>query len=375
MKTLVVLDGPPSLEGTAPDRCAVGLLRGLVDHGVDVRALAARQWFSPPGETPSDLPVEVVEVAPEPAGQARWQQWRRPRGELGRGRFGSLVRAAAGAADVLHLETVNTSRCNEGSATPAVLHLHYLARLDRSYGVPWRRQFREVLEFSLAEAVARGRYRYLIANSPVVADAIRRTAPGAEVVVAPLSLDPAHYPAAPLDGAPTAGIIGTAAWAPTAGAIRRLAFRVWPLVRSHLPDARLLVAGRGTKDLTAGWKVHGVEVVGEVASSVEFLRSLSVLAYPVERGSGMKVKVLESMASSLPVVTTRAGAEGIDGGDGVVVCREDLDLARAILELLGDAVARKQRGAAAGAAFLERYSPKPATEPVVELYRRMASAS
>ncbi|HET7808006.1 MAG TPA: glycosyltransferase family 4 protein, partial [Gaiellaceae bacterium] len=87
---------------------------------------------------------------------------------------------------------------------------------------------------------------------------------------------------------------------------------------------------------------------------------------------GMKVKTLEAMASGVPVVTTAAGAEGIGPSDGVLVRERPEELAAAAVELLADEGARRERGAAARSDFLRRYSPRPATEPLVELYRRMA---
>jgi glycosyltransferase involved in cell wall biosynthesis len=85
----------------------------------------------------------------------------------------------------------------------------------------------------------------------------------------------------------------------------------------------------------------------------------------------MKVKTLEAMASGVPVVTTPAGAEGIEPSDGVIVETEPDRLAAAASELLTDERARRERGAAARADFDRHYSPGPATAPLVELYRRM----
>jgi hypothetical protein len=56
----------------------------------------------------------------------------------------------------------------------------------------------------------------------------------------------------------------------------------------------------------------------------------------------------------------------------VIVHEKPEQLAAAAVELLDDVQARRERGAAARADFLRRYSPRPATEPLVELYRRMA---
>ena len=361
MRVLVVLTQPPLPEGGAPGRVAIGLLRGLMANGVDVRALAARQHFAESGEPPPGLPVEIVDVEPPAAGLRRQldRLWR-PRGEL-RGAFAERVREAARVVDVVHLEETETAWCDEDVSTPSLVHVHYLVRRDRPLGWPWQKQFRQVVEFRLGVRAAIRRHRYLVASSPLVAGALREAAPSADVVRAPLSLDPSLYPPAPLDGPPAAGLIGTAIWPPTAEAVQRLATHVWPLVREQVPEAKLVVAGRGTEEL--GFS-------GPVESGRDFLRQLSVLLFPLQRGSGMKVKVLEAMASGVPVVTTPAGAEGIE--DGVTVETGDEQLATAAAELLRDPQLRLARGAAARAAFERLYSPEVATRPLVELYERIA---
>jgi glycosyltransferase involved in cell wall biosynthesis len=354
MRALVVLTQPPLPEGGAPGRTAIGLLRGLIGHGVQVRAIAARRGFSVPGEVPSDLPVEVVDIDPPGALRARLQRVTRPLGEL-TGSFSERVREAAKDADLVHLEETETVWCAEGIAKPSLVHLHYLARLDRGFGAPWSKQFREVLDATRAEHAALRRHRYVVASSPLVAAELKR-----DVVVAPLSLDPALYRPAPLDGPPTAGLIGTAAWPPTAAALRVLLEDVWPRVQA--PQAELVVAGRGTERFGG---------LGAVDSARELFQRLSLLLFPLPRGSGMKVKTLEAMASGVPVVTTPAGAEGIEPSDGVIVETEPDRLAAAARELLTDEAARRERGTAARAHFERNYSPGPATAPLVELYERM----
>jgi glycosyltransferase involved in cell wall biosynthesis len=362
VRALIVLTQPPLPEGGAPGKTAVGLLRGLREHGIEVHAVAARRGFSIPGEVPADLPVELLDVSPPRPWAARLGRFRRPLGQLATGPFADRVREAAADADLVHLEETETAWCDGGLALPSLVHVHYLARRDRDLGQPWRRQFREVLDASRAERTAARRHRYLVASSPLVADALRAAAPRAEVVVAPLSLDPGHYPVASLDGPPTAGLIGTAAWPPTAEAIQTLLQDVWPCVQREAPSARLVVAGRGTAELGG---------IGGVESARDFFQGLSLLLYPLRRGSGMKVKVLEAMASGVPVVTTPSGAEGIEPTDGVVVLERPRDLAAAAVELLTDSGVRRERGSAARADFERRYAPAPATEPIAELYRRM----
>ena len=217
-------------------------------------------------------------------------------------------------------------------------------------------------------AAIRGR-RNLVASSPLIAEALHQQAPSAEVVLAPLTVDPAAYRRAPLDGPPVAGIIGTAAWPPTAAAMRELVTDVWPRVR--VPGAELLVAGRGTHDL--GLAGDGVRVLGEVASASEFFDGLSVLLFPLRRGSGMKVKTLEALASGVPNRDHRGGRRGD--------CRERRRHPRrggrrAGASCGGAALRRRRKAgarAAAAATFAQHHAPKPATRPLVELYEGLAA--
>lgn len=369
MNVLVVLAQPPEPQGGAAGRCAWALLKGLRAHGLDVRVIAARR--RPATSTPldDDQSIEIVDVPSRGASlRERLGRLREPRSELG-GAFAEQVRAEADAADVMHLDEFETTWCAV-PGTPNALHLHYLIDQDRGPGQPWQRAFFTYVEERLAQRRVLSRHRDLIANSSRVADLLRARAARARVTVVPLALDPGQYrPAAPDE--PRAGLIGTLDWPPTRDAVTRLLAQTWPAIRRDVPDARLVIAGRGTDSLA----VPGdVVAAGPVSSSAAFFERLALLLYPVARGSGMKVKVLEAMASGVPVVTTSVGAEGIASNDGVVVVPIGPELARAAATILRDPEEQRQRGAAGLACFAERYAPRPATEPLVPLYETIAGA-
>jgi glycosyltransferase involved in cell wall biosynthesis len=371
VKVFLALAQPPLGQGGAAGRCAWALMQGLRAHGLDVQALAARGPFSP-AEPPPDPSVEIEDIAPErPLLGRRLRRFTRPRGELA-GAFAERVRAQAADADVLHLDELESSWCGVRAAPPTVLHLHYLVEEDRGPGLPWKRAFRTYVEERLAERLAVRRHDALVANSPLVAERLHRLAPRARVTVVPLTLDPAEYERAPLNGELRAGLIGTLDWSPTAAAVRELLWHSWPLVQREVPDARLLIAGRGTERLHVG---AGATALGPVASSSDFFHQLSVMLYPLARGSGMKVKVLEAMACGVPVVTTPAGAEGVTPNDGVVVTETKDDFVRHATHLLRDSAERAERGAAGLACFSRRYAPEPATEPLVALYATLAGTA
>lgn len=69
----------------------------------------------------------------------------------------------------------------------------------------------------------------------------------------------------------------------------------------------------------------------------------------------------------MPVVTTPAGAEGVEPNPGVVVVEDDAAIARATVSLLQDEAERVERGAAALETFRARYAPEVATRPLADL--------
>ena len=370
---LIVLPYPPTLEGRAAARCAVGLVRGLVEQGIECNALAADLRPQPSSSPPADLPVEVMHLEPPSRGRDRWDRLARPGGVFRRGLFAARLRTLAREHDIVHFFDPEAAVNIGLVGGPALVQIHNLTRRDRGIGAPWRRDGRIALELLRSESLACRRARWLVANSDEVAGPLRLTAPHAHVDVAPLALDPAHYtPMASLQHG-VAGLIGTARWAPTKNAVRRLLTRVWPRVLERRPRSRLVLAGEDMEhsafpDIP---DLPGVEWRGSVVAATGFLAELGLLLYPLSAGSGTKVKVLEAMALGLPVVSTPDGAEGLSSRAGVFVETDDERIVDAAVALLDDSRARRAAGAEARENFMRHHTPMVAAAPVVKLYERM----
>ena len=115
--------------------------------------------------------------------------------------------------------------------------------------------------------------------------------------------------------------------------------KVWPEVCEQHPQARLNLVGRGAEIFTAlANDLSGVRCVGEVPSAAPYLRQAAVSVVPILNASGSRLKILEALACSVPVVSTSLGAQGIDvvSGESGILADSATDFALAILALLKD---------------------------------------
>ena len=62
----------------------------------------------------------------------------------------------------------------------------------------------------------------------------------------------------------------------------------------------------------------GVELHANVPDVRPFLAECGVLVVPLRIGGGSRLKILEALASGMPVVSTRIGAEGLSLEPGAI---------------------------------------------------------
>jgi glycosyltransferase involved in cell wall biosynthesis len=161
-----------------------------------------------------------------------------------------------------------------------------------------------------------------------------------KTVVAPNGADPSIW--LPRARRETATVLFPAhlGYPPNVDAVEFLLSEIWPKVRRRNAGARLILAGREPAEevKSAAEGVPGLEIYPNPESMDQVARRASIMAVPLRLGSGTRLKILESMAWGLPVVSTTLGAEGIDAEDGEhLLIRDDPDsFGDAILRLMVD---------------------------------------
>lgn len=132
---------------------------------------------------------------------------------------------------------------------------------------------------------------------------------------------------------PTVLFVGNFKWLQNKEAAKMLLEEVWPRVEATGIRVRLLVVGRHSRGFVT--PRPGVEVA-EVEDIRQAYQQASVFIAPFRSGGGSRLKIFEAMASSLPVVATAKGVEGIGVTDGNHYLRGESanELAQLIVELL-----------------------------------------
>ena len=155
--------------------------------------------------------------------------------------------------------------------------------------------------------------------------------------------------------------VGTFGYFPNVDAALFLCREVLPALRRFTNrEIRIDLVGSGSKAAMAGlqedFEVQLRDFVQELAP---LYAAADVAVVPLRAGGGTRIKILESFAHGVPVVTTRLGAEGIDAADGVHLLFADnaKDFAHACLRIK-EAPEFAAGLAARGADLLTaRYSP------------------
>jgi polysaccharide pyruvyl transferase WcaK-like protein/glycosyltransferase involved in cell wall biosynthesis len=123
--------------------------------------------------------------------------------------------------------------------------------------------------------------------------------------------------------------------------LRWFAAEVMPRVRSRLPGAVLVVAG-AVCDAAGDTPID--ERLGVVATPAEAYAAAAVVAVPIRFGTGLKIKTVEALGHGCAVVTTSAGAAGMEDGAGTAfrVADDPSSTAADLCELLVDPDARRR---------------------------------
>lgn len=185
-----------------------------------------------------------------------------------------------------------------------------------------------------------------------------------------VSLDADRYGRVPPGDPATVVHVGSADLRKGAG-LRCFLARGWPRVRAQIPQARLVLGGRGTDELAD--PSQGVEGLGFVADDRDVLARGQIFLNPQQIGAGIKLKSITAMLAGRALVSTPTGIEGVEGREGrhFFVAETSEALADKIVALIrsaeqADFVAREAKAMAA--AHYSQSNLSTAVQPLLEAF-------
>jgi len=171
--------------------------------------------------------------------------------------------------------------------------------------------------------------------------------------------------------------VGNFKWLPNKDAAKFLVTDIWPKIHQQLPRAKLWIVGRNpTSEILDLSNQKNVTVSGEVDDIREAFQKSSVLLAPIRNGRGTKYKVLEAMASQVPVVTTKLGIEGIAAiNQSSVLIAETADgLADKTIQVLTDKNLAAKLAANGKKLVYNQYNWQAISKELDQIYQQLGGA-
>lgn len=143
--------------------------------------------------------------------------------------------------------------------------------------------------------------------------------------------------------------------------------RILPKILEKKPQVRFMIVGRSPPPAIRRLAGDHISVSGSVDDIRPFLGSATASVVPLRIAGGSRLKILESIAAGLPVVSTSIGAEGLrlQAGSQLLIANDESSFASQCVRLLDQSHLREQLVRAGRVQLKEKYEWKSIV-PLVE---------
>jgi glycosyltransferase involved in cell wall biosynthesis len=278
--------------------------------------------------------------------------------------------------DVIHLEQVWSAWLLPKYEAKSFLSVHYLASIDAENYRP--KEWRYRLIFWLQKRTERAllkKIHVIKTCSNRLKEKIQTWYPEKKISSIPWGIDTNLYEYVANEdrrNSKTIVLIASINWLPGKLAALRLLNNLWPEIKQKNPDAKLQIVGWSARQQLKDYlHLPDVEILENVESTKPYFNQASLLLYAPERGSGMKIKILEAMLMGTPVVTNAEGIEGLPENiqdEFALVGETDTQLINHTHALLNDVNLQNKIRKAARNVIVDWCSPEKTVQQIIEQY-------
>ncbi|HVZ41264.1 MAG TPA: glycosyltransferase family 4 protein [Candidatus Kapabacteria bacterium] len=368
--------------------CMYQLVQGLYSHGHSVHVVALEEEESDPGPLDQFAQLHVVRISnpPKVIGALKTLARSEPYTQLKRERkdvydlldrlhacerfdlviadqahvaqYGAYMKRRYGLPYILRCHNVEHEIYRRHTATEKNPFMHWYVGLQADR---WARFEQE--QMRLADAC--------IAITRRDEDTIRRLAPGVRTLTVPAAVDLQAFPYTdPAQRESNSMImLGNMGWPPNRNSVLWFTQEILPLVMQRRPDAVCYVVGDNPPLEQLPRPSENMRIEGRVESIAPYYGRIAIGLIPLNVGGGMRVKMVEMMASGMPIVSTGQGAEGNEAVPGEHYVRGDTpeEFAAGVIRLMNDSAERERIARAAREFVAATYSTEQTSLRVEEL--------
>lgn len=171
--------------------------------------------------------------------------------------------------------------------------------------------------------------------------------------------------------------IGSMNWMPNNEGIKWFIDNILEPVVARIPDFKFYLAGRNMPEWLLNINHPNMVVVGEVPDANAFVSEHDIAIVPLLSGSGLRIKIIESMALGKTVITTLVGAEGISytEDENIIIAETKAKMVEAICKTYQNPLKAEEIGAKARKLVETTYDNKKIIERLLVFYEQIKPSS
>jgi glycosyltransferase involved in cell wall biosynthesis len=165
-------------------------------------------------------------------------------------------------------------------------------------------------------------------------------------------------------------------WLPNQEAATWFLSNCWETIHKAVPEAKLIIAGRGMPLEFFHITRPNVMIVENVENGKAFYQQHQIMVVPLWSGSGLRIKIIEGMAYGKAIISTSIGAEGINYTDGknILIADNATDFSSKVIRLLKDDILKADLEKNASDFARDEFDNFKVVSKLVEFYSKLLNA-
>jgi polysaccharide biosynthesis protein PslH len=207
---------------------------------------------------------------------------------------------------------------------------------------------------------------------------MKKLVPGLKINIVPNGIDTEYFSKkATVDNStsPRVLYVGNFKWLQNAEAAEILINNVWPEIKKNIPNAVLWIVGKDITDNIKSYSRDDIKISEGIPDIRDAYLNSRVLIAPIEGPGGTRLKILEAMASALPVITTDVGAEGlqVENGKHALITNDWSTMSKMAINIIKNNEYSKEIGEEARKFVKDKYSWSQSSSYLDEIYRSVVN--